>query len=183
MTDRTWCIAVTASSSEHVAIAWLTRNGFEAYAPTWRKRMRRRGRIVHVERSVFPKYVFVGQAAGHERFPEIEATHGVIALVRTCGAPIRVPPRVIDELRRSEAQGCFVAGFDGVLRFQAHGAAKPILDPYAAGNEVRVVEGPFGGFMGHIMRAPDNGRLRVLLTMLGRQTPLELETDQVELVA
>ena len=53
----------------------------------------------------------------------------------------------------------------------------------AIGQEVRVMEGPFEGFVGNIDEIyPDKGKIRVSISMFGRETPVELDYYQVEKV-
>jgi transcription antitermination protein nusG len=56
----------------------------------------------------------------------------------------------------------------------------PRLD-IAVGENIRVRTGPFAGFIGVIDHVDDTrGKLRVLVSMFGRETPLELDFTQVE---
>ena len=51
---------------------------------------------------------------------------------------------------------------------------------YEAGDTVRVTEGPFANFQGVIDEVfPDKGRVRVMVSIFGRETPVELEFIQV----
>lgn len=53
----------------------------------------------------------------------------------------------------------------------------------ATGDDVKVVSGPFLDFIGKVVEIhPDRGRLKVLLTIFGRETPVELEFGQAEKV-
>ena len=54
---------------------------------------------------------------------------------------------------------------------------------YEVGDNVKIVDGPLSGFMG-IVDELDTARnfVRVTISMFGRETPVELELDQVELV-
>jgi transcription termination/antitermination protein NusG len=45
---------------------------------------------------------------------------------------------------------------------------------------VRVVDGPFASFKGLIERLDSNGRLKVLVDIFSRMTPVELDEDQIE---
>ena len=61
------------------------------------------------------------------------------------------------------------------------GAAKPKPKVmYEEGDEVRVIDGPFSNFQGVVDTVyPDKGRVRVMVSIFGRQTPVELEFVQV----
>jgi transcriptional antiterminator NusG len=54
---------------------------------------------------------------------------------------------------------------------------------YALGDTVKVTDGPLSGFMGTVDELePDKDRVRVIVSMFGRETPVDLELDQVEIV-
>ena len=53
---------------------------------------------------------------------------------------------------------------------------------YGVGDRVKVVDGPLDGFYGIIDELEaDKNRVRVTVSMFGRETPVDLELDQVEL--
>jgi transcriptional antiterminator NusG len=55
---------------------------------------------------------------------------------------------------------------------------------YAVGDSVRIVEGPLDGFIGTVDELEvEKDRVRVVVSMFGRETPIELELNQVELVS
>jgi transcriptional antiterminator NusG len=52
---------------------------------------------------------------------------------------------------------------------------------FSVGDSVRVIDGPLDGFIGTVDELDaDKGRVRVTLSMFGRETPVDLELDQVE---
>lgn len=71
-----------------------------------------------------------------------------------------------------------------ILRQVTVGAEKPTPKVlFAKGEHIRVVEGPFANFTGVVEEVkPDRGKLKVMVTIFGRQTPLELDFLQVEKV-
>lgn len=57
---------------------------------------------------------------------------------------------------------------------------KPKID-FTVGESVRVIEGPFADFIGSVEEVlPDRRKVKVLVSMFGRETPVELEFYQVE---
>ena len=52
---------------------------------------------------------------------------------------------------------------------------------YQVGDSVRVIDGPLAGFIGVVDELePDKNKVRVVVSMFGRETPVELELDEVE---
>ena len=56
-----------------------------------------------------------------------------------------------------------------------------IVTGYQVGDTVKVTDGPLAGFLGTVEELePDKDRVRVVVSMFGRETPVDLELDQVE---
>ena len=98
----------------------------------------------------------------------VENVNGVISFVGPKGEP--------QALRPEEAQR-FLSddGSDGPLRTTE-------AAPYVVGDNVRVTDGPFMDFSGLIQEVNhDKQKLKVLVSIFGRQTPVELDYLQVEM--
>ena len=98
----------------------------------------------------------------------LENINGVISFVGPKGQP--------QALRPEEAQR-FLSddGSDGPLRTTE-------APPYVVGDSVRVIDGPFMDFSGLIQEVNhDKQKLKVLVSIFGRQTPVELDYLQVEM--
>jgi transcriptional antiterminator NusG len=121
-----------------------------------------------VERKVYPGYVLVKMVMTDEAWYIINSVRGVTGFV---GADADAKP-MIRAIPLSEAE---------VMQL---GIEKHSIEvSYALGDEVRILDGPLTGFNGKVdeLNLEDNS-VRVVVSMFGRETPVELELDQVELV-
>jgi transcriptional antiterminator NusG len=124
------------------------------------------GKRKTVKRKVYPGYVLVEMDMTDDSWYVVRNTPGVTGFVSSGNRPI---PLTGDEVT-------------SILRQMGVGEERPVpkLD-IAAGENIRVRTGPFAGFIGVIDQVDDaRGKLRVLVSMFGRETPLELDFTQVE---
>jgi transcriptional antiterminator NusG len=86
------------------------------------------------------------------------------------GTPNQQPPPITD----AEVQRLTTQISEGTLK------PKPKVQ-FEEGDTVRVIDGPFSNFNGSVEEVnPDKGRLKVLVSIFGRATPVELDFMQVE---
>jgi len=131
----------------------------------------RNGKRVVTERRFFPGYVFVEMKLEPDgRIPQdvfflIKETTGVGDFVGTAGRPTPMTPPEVEKML-----------FD---------SRKPEEMPqvkmeFAKGDKVTITDGPFQNYQGEIDEVlPEKGLVRVLVTIFGRQAPIELEYWQV----
>lgn len=126
-----------------------------------------------VKRKLFPGYVFVQMDLGdnpeepNSAWEVVRNTPGVTGFVGT--ATRAVPLTVEEELRMLSS-----LGVTGVK-------AKPKVEiAFSVGDMVQVTAGPFADFTGVISDLdPDKGKVKVLVSIFGRETPVELDFSQV----
>ncbi len=124
------------------------------------------GRKKTVKRKVFPGYVLVEMILTDDSWYVVRNTPGVTGFVGTGNKPV--------PLKEEEAQA--VLEQLGVIEGR-------IKVSFAVGENVRVKEGPFEDFVGVVDEIfPEKGKMRVIVSMFGRETPVELEFYQVEKV-
>lgn len=116
------------------------------------------------KRKVYPGYVMVEMILTDASWYVVRNTPGVTGFVGTGNKPI---PLREDEVKQ-------------ILQQMGIEEPRPRID-VAVGESVRVTSGPFENFIGSIKNIqPDKGKLRVLVSMFGRETPIELDFSQIE---
>jgi len=119
-------------------------------------------------RKFYPGYIMVQMVLNDETWHVVRATPKVTGFLGAQDRPI--------PLSDGEAEK--------IIDQMAEGAIKPKPKfSFEQGDEVRVVDGPFSNFNGVVEDVnPDKGKLRVLISIFGRATPVELEFVQVSKV-
>ena len=115
-----------------------------------------------VERKLFPGYVFIKMIVTDNSWYVVRNIHGVTGFVGPASKPVPL----------TEAE---VAKF-GVEKHSVELA-------YSVGDNIKVISGPFEDMEGVVDEIDaDNNNVRVLITVFGRQTPVDMDLDQIVLV-
>ena len=162
-----WFVAQTHAHAEHKAAEHLARQGYLTYLPRYRKRRRHARRVDEVAAPLFPRYLFIADAAA-QRWRAIQSTIGISRLVCSGDAPAAVGSDVVDALRAREDERGFVR-LDIGPRFRQ-------------GDSVRVVDGAFAACLGLFESMTDGERVAILLDLLGRKVRVVLNADFVAAV-
>ena len=111
-------------------------------------------------KKVFPGYVLIKMIVTEESWYIVRNTRGVTGFVGSGTDPI---PLTEEEIRNM--------GFEVAV----------VNVDYEVSDSVRVVNGPLAGFIGTVQEInKEKGKVKVLVSMFGRETPVELEFAQVE---
>jgi len=125
----------------------------------------RKGKKRTSSRKFYPGYILVQMALNDDTWHTVRNTAKVTGFVGGGSMPSPIP----DE----EAERIILQMEEGVSR------PKPKYQ-FEDGDEVRVVDGPFSNFNGIVEEVkPDKEKIRVLITIFGRATPVELDFIQV----
>ena len=138
------------------------------------------GKRQQVQRKVFPGYILVRMDLNDESWGAVRNTPGVTGFV---GATSRPSPLTIDEVVKILAPTVARAGVAGGARPGAGGgtdkAPVEVVD-FEVGESVSVMDGPFATLPATINEIdPLHGKLQVLVSIFGRETPVELAFSQV----
>ena len=129
----------------------------------------KQGKRVEVQKKMFPGYILVRARMNDEVWSVIRNTPGITGFVGAGNKPTPLP--------RKEVENFLGVSIDG--EGQPLKRAKPRMG-YEEGETVRVKEGPFADFSGEIIEInEDQLKLKVLVNIFGRETPVELEFAQV----
>ena len=122
-----------------------------------------------VQKKVFPGYLLVRCEMQDESWYVIRNTPGVTGFIGQGAKPSPLPRRDVEMFLSVKEEGEEATPKRG----------KPRLE-YEQGETVRVKEGPFADFSGEIVEInEDQLKLKVLVNIFGRETPVELEFSQV----
>ncbi len=115
-----------------------------------------------VERKVFPGYVLVKMIMTDETWHLVRNIRGVTGFV---GAANKAIPLTDEEIAAL-----------GVEK-------REVVVGYAVGDSVKITDGALASFIGTVEELDtERGKVRVVVSMFGRETPVELELDQVETI-
>ncbi len=137
---------------------------FDIVIPTIEEIEIKEGKRRNVERRVFPGYLLVQMLLTEESWYVVRNTPGVTGFVGMGNTPTALRPEEVAQiLKRMEA------------------TTPQVRPTYKAGQRVRVIDGPFNEFIGTVSDIDmDRGKVRVLVSFFGRETPVELDFLQVE---
>jgi len=118
------------------------------------------------EQKFFPGYVLVEMVLTDDTWHLVRSTPKVTGFVGSGTRPVALSEDQVEDIRRQMEAG----------------AEKPKpKSVFQRGDKVRVIDGPFVNFQGTVDDiSPERGRMKVVVTVFSRPTPVELEYYQVE---
>lgn len=141
---------------------------FQVMIPTERVSEVKEGKKRITQRKFFPGYVLLEMELNNDSWYIIKSTPGVSGFIGSGKRPL--------PLKEGEIAT--------ILKEAEDKKEKPIPKViFEEGESVKIIEGPFSNFHGAVEEVnPNRGKLKVMVTIFGRATPVELEYWQVEKV-
>jgi transcriptional antiterminator NusG len=158
---------VKANLEKRVESMGMTDKIFRVIVPEEEETEIKNGKTKIVKRKVFPGYVLVEIVMTDDSWYVVRNTPGVTGFVGSSGSGSKptalLPEEVVTILKRMGVE------------------EKRVDINFELGETVRVKEGPFANFTGSVEEMDkDKSKLKVLVNMFGRDTPVELDVTQIE---
>lgn len=136
---------------------------FETFIPTQEKIRITKGKKYTVKERIFPGYLLVRMIIIDRSWLAVRTTQGITGFVGIGNNPTPLPPEEVDAVMAFSKQSA--------PKFQAS---------FTLNEAVRIVEGPFVDLLGTVSVIDDSrGKVEVLVSIFGRETPVELDFVQV----
>ena len=137
---------------------------YDILIPTEREMQTRNGKRYEIDKKVFPGYILIQMQLTDDTFKLVKGTNGVTGFVQSGNKPV---PLEEYEVRR-------------IMSNLESSKDTPKVN-WNKADAIRVVEGPFSDFTGKIEEVnAEKEKLKVLINIFGRDTPVELDFNQVE---
>lgn len=172
--EHKWYVVHTHSNYEHKAKRSLEERikayNVEEYfsgilVPSEQLKKAGQGKKKSPARKYFPGYILVRMALTDKTWHVVMSTPKVTGFVGGKTSPATIPDEEVEKLRAQLEEGM---------------EAQTLRCEFQVGDEVVVNEGPFQNFSGVVDDCkPDKGKVRVLVSIFGRSTPVELTFDQI----
>ena len=146
---------MTKPNCENIAVANLVQQGFVCYAPRFKQT--RPDKTIMIK-PLFPRYIFT---LIDRMWYCIRGTRGVSYLLMGDRGPCQVPTSIIDIIKSREDS-------EGFIMLEQKLAGSPA---FKKGDKVKVTEGPLLDKLLIYDGVTSNDRVRVLISMLGREVP------------
>lgn len=154
---------VAEAMMQRVKTMGLEDKVFEVLIPTQDKIKISRGKKETVKERMFPGYILVRMILDDNSWLVVRTTQAVTGFVGTGKKPIPLPPREVKAIQK----------------FMKMKAPK-YKAVFSVGEAVKIIEGPFADFLGTVDSIDEKkGKVRILVSIFGRETPVELDFLQV----
>jgi transcription antitermination factor NusG len=150
-----WVVVLTKPNCENIAVANLTQQGFSCYAPRYKQLRPDKTVII---KPLFPRYIFTLIS---DKWYCIRGTRGVSYLLMGDTGPCQVPISIIEKIKSREDS-------EGFIMLEQKLIGSPT---FKKGDKVKVTEGPLLDKLLIYDGVTSNDRVRVLISMLGREVP------------
>lgn len=136
---------------------------FEAIIPMRDIIVIKQGKKKQVKEKLFPGYLMVNMVLNDDSWLVVRTTEGVTGFVGAGNKPTPISEKEVE----------------AILKFTQQEQPK-FKTKFSSGEAIKIVDGPFTDFLGTVQSVDENqGKVKVLISIFGRETPVELDFLQV----
>lgn len=183
--DKNWYVVRTNIKCEEKAARNLRLAGYEHYLPVMRyevKHQRTNTRIVK-EKPLMLRYLFVAQPKGNADWYTLRRCEGVECVLGVEGQPIPVPFASVEQIFLAETDMVFDDTKEARIHRREEARTKKATTEltYTPGTPVNVVDSGnvFATFRGTVEEVTKAGKVKALMDLFGRLTPVEFDPEQL----
>lgn len=136
---------------------------FELLIPTQDKIQVKKGEKKTIKEKIFPGYMLIKMIVDDQSWLAVRTTRGVTSFIGTAKKPTPISDSEVEAIKK-------------FMRMEA----PKYKSTFSTGEAVKIVEGPFSEFLGTVDKIDENrGKIYVLVSIFGRETPVELDFMQI----
>ena len=166
MSEKSWYLIQYKPNSYRIAKLNLERQGFDTFIPMQKITKRINSKFVDFIYPLFKGYFFVAFDHRRSEWTKINSTIGVIKIICQGQKPIPVPEDIINGIKlRCDND-------DKIINKKK----------FKAGDCIKIIRGPFSGFVGNVEEIKDEVRISTLLNYMGNQINVSVNGKMVELL-
>lgn len=156
-------IRAAATLKQRINTMGLDHKVFELLIPTQDKIKIQKGEKETIKEKIFPGYMLIKMIVDDDSWLAVRTTQGITSFVGIGNKPTPLPKAEVAT----------------IMKFMEMAAPK-YKAGFTQGDSVKIIEGPFADFIGAVDNIDDGkGKVRVLVSIFGRETPVELDFLQV----
>ncbi len=138
----------------------------EIYIPSEKIKKKSRGKQKEVNQRIFPGYILIQMEMNDKTWHVVKKTNGIGGFMGSGNEPMPLPEDEVSLIKSDSDER------KNTLKQKVS---------YRVGEKVRIIDGPFASFNGVVDNVmTDKNKLRVMVSIFGRKTPVELDYNQVK---
>jgi transcriptional antiterminator NusG len=155
---------VAAALKQRIESEHLEDKILDILVPTQEKIEIRGGKKETVKEKIFPGYILVKMVLNDTSWLAVRTTQGVTSFIGMKDKPTSISEEEVKS----------------IVNFMKQGAQPTYKQIFSEGDTVKIIDGPFTEFIGKIEAVDkEHGKVKVLVSIFGRETPVELDFLQV----
>jgi transcriptional antiterminator NusG len=165
--SRLWFVVQTKPGNEHRVETNLFNQEIGVFLPLLETSQYSNGKMVQKIKPLFPNYLFA-KLDINLHYYKVKWTRGVNKILGNGDGPISISGKVVETIKER-------TGKDNLVKLE---------EEWKEGDQVRINSGPFKDLVGVFQKKmSDNGRVRILLNLIGVDVPIQISRWQIKKVA